>query len=395
MKKFLLVAFAALLIIAGSCEREREPSLPQDDDSLVSFSDGDIIPGQYVVLLKDGTTSIKSAKLGYADAQVAMLGEIPKILQVSGIVARKPIQVYTASQEGFALKLSADEAAALEKNPGVLGVWPDRMVVLAKPVKPPVTPTGQTTPPGITRVGGGANYTSGKKAWIIDTGIDLNHPDLNVDDASGKTFVARTTSPEDDNGHGTHCAGIVAAINNDIGVVGVAAGAAVVPIKVLDKRGSGAYSVIIAGIDYVVANATAGDAVNMSLGGSIYDPIDLAVIAMGKKGLFVALAAGNESDDAENHSPARAEGVNIYTISACDSEDKWAYFSNYGSHVDYCAPGVSIFSTYKGDSYTTMSGTSMAAPHACGVLLVTGGNPKSSGYVISDPDGNPDPIIHN
>jgi subtilisin family serine protease len=269
------------------------------------------------------------------------------------------------------------------------------MVVLAKPVKPPVTPTGQTTPPGITRVGGGANYTSGKKAWIIDTGIDLNHPDLNVDDASGKTFVARTTSPEDDNGHGTHCAGIVAAINNDIGVVGVAAGAAVVPIKVLDKRGSGAYSVIIAGIDYVVANATAGDAVNMSLGGSIYDPIDLAVIAMGKKGLFVALAAGNESDDAENHSPARAEGVNIYTISACDSEDKWAYFSNYGSHVDYCAPGVSIFSTYKGDSYTTMSGTSMAAPHACGVLLVTGGNPKSSGYVISDPDGNPDPIIHN
>ncbi len=84
-------------------------------------------------------------------------------------------------------------------------------------------------------------YTGTKKAWIIDTGIDLDHPDLNVDAAIGKTFVTRTTTPEDDNGHGTHCAGIVAAIDNTVGVVGVAAGANVVPVKVLDKRGSGAY----------------------------------------------------------------------------------------------------------------------------------------------------------
>lgn len=396
MKKIFFVLIAVLLIIAGSCEREREPSLPQDNDSLVSFSDGDIIPGQYVVLLKDGTTSIKSAKLGYADAQVAMLGEIPKILQVSGIVARKPIQVYTSSQEGFALKLSPDEASALEKNPGILGVWPDRMVVLAKPVKPPVAPPAQVTPPGIGIVGGGAPYTGSRKGWIIDTGIDLNHPDLNVNTTLAKTFVPRTTTAEDDNGHGTHCAGIVAAKNNSIGVVGVAAGAAVVPVKVLDKRGSGAYSTIIAGVDYVAANATAGDAVNMSLGGGAYEPIDLAVIAMADKGLFVALAAGNESDDANNHSPARANGTNIYTISACDNNRVWAYFSNYGNPpVDYCAPGVSILSTYKGDAYITMSGTSMAAPHACGVLLVTGGDPNFNGYVSNDPDGNPDPIIHN
>ncbi|MFZ2339396.1 MAG: S8 family peptidase [Bacteroidales bacterium] len=396
MKKIFFVLIAVLLIIAGSCEREREPSLPQDDSSLVSFSDGDIIPGQYVVLLKEGVTSVKSAKLSYADAQIAMLGEIPKILQVSGIVARKPIHVYTSSQEGFALNLTADEASALEKNPGVLGVWPDRMVVLAKPVKPPVTQPAQVTPPGIGIVGGGAPYTGGKKGWIIDTGIDLNHPDLNVNTTLAKTFVPRTTSAEDDNGHGTHCAGIVAAINNTIGVVGVAAGAQVVPVKVLDKRGSGAYSTIIAGIDYVAANATAGDAVNMSLGGGAYDPIDLAVIAMANEGLFVALAAGNESDDANNHSPARANGPNIYTISACDNNRVWAYFSNYGNPpVDFCAPGVNVLSTYKGDSYATMSGTSMAAPHACGVLLVTGGNPKSNEYVLNDPDGEPDPIIHN
>ena len=180
-----------------------------------------------------------------------------------------------------------------------------------------------------------------------------------------------------------------------VGVVGVAAGAHVVPVKVLDKRGSGAYSQIISGIDFVKANADPGDAVNMSLGGGVYDPIDAAVISMGAAGLFVALAAGNESDDANNHSPARANGANIWTISACDKLDVWASFSNYGNPpIDFCAPGVSILSTYKGDALATMSGTSMAAPHACGVLLLTNGIPKESTDVIGDPDGNPDPIIH-
>ena len=199
----------------------------------------------------------------------------------------------------------------------------------------------------------------------------------------------------DDNGHGTHCAGIVAAIDNTVGVVGVAAGAKVVPVKVLDKRGSGAMSIIIAGVDYVTANGVAGDAANMSLGGSPYDPLDAKVVAMGAAGLFVSLAAGNESDDANNHSPARANGLNIYTISACNSLDAWASFSNYGNPpIDYCAPGVSILSTYKGGALATMSGTSMAAPHACGVLLATGGKPSFLGYVTGDPDGNPDKIIH-
>jgi subtilisin family serine protease len=116
---------------------------------------------------------------------------------------------------------------------------------------------------------------------------------------------------------------------------------------------------------------------------------------MGAKGLFVALAAGNESDDANNHSPARANGDNIYTVSACDSHDIWAYFSNYGNPpIDFCAPGVSILSTYKGGTLATMSGTSMAAPHVCGVLLATGGNPRSFDDVINDPDGNADPIVH-
>ena len=258
---------------------------------------------------------------------------------------------------------------------------------------PPVPPA-ESIPYGILRVGY-ATYTGTRVAWIIDTGIDLDHGDLNVDNTNGVTFVPRTSTPEDDNGHGTHCAGTVAAIDNTIGVVGVAAGAKVVPVKVLDKRGSGAMSTILAGVDYVFAKGVAGDVANMSLGGGIYEPLDLAVIALGGKGIFVSLAAGNESTDANTKSPARANGPNVYTVSACDINDTWAYFSNYGNPpIDYCAPGVSIYSTYKGGAYTTMSGTSMAAPHVAGLLLLTNGNLKTDGYVKGDPDGNPDPIAH-
>jgi subtilisin family serine protease len=395
MKKILFALVAASVLMLGSCERTSD-ELPQNEEqSVVSTLPGDIIPGQYVVLLKDGVTSIKSAKLNYPDAQVMMVKEMQKVLSVSDISAREPLNVYTASTEGFAVKLSESEADALKTNSSVLGVWPDKIIILKRPAPVPTPIPAEVTPAGITRVGGGTTYTGTKKAWIIDTGIDLTHPDLNVDAASGKTFVLRTTTPNDDNGHGTHCAGIVAAIDNTVGVVGVAAGAKVVPVKVLDKRGSGAMSVIIAGVDFVIANGIAGDAVNMSLGGGIYEPLDLKVSEMGAKGLFVALAAGNESDNANNHSPARTNGVNIYTISACDVNDYFASFSNYGNPpIDYCAPGVSILSTYKGGILATMSGTSMAAPHACGVLLATNGNPSFSGYVSGDPDGNPDPIIH-
>jgi len=395
MKKILLIFVVTLVLIMGACNKTPF-DLPQDEDqSLVKTNDGDIIPGQYIILLKDGVTSVKSAKLSYPDSKILMRSEVQKVLAASNIYAKEPLQVYTASTEGFAIRLSDEEAKALENNPGVLGVWPDRLVVLAKPVKPPTPLPVEVTPPGITRVGGGETYTGENKVWIIDTGIDLTHPDLDVDGASGVTYVPRTKTPNDDNGHGTHCAGIIAAIDNTIGVVGVAAGATVVPVKVLDKRGSGYISNVIAGVDFVTANGSEGDAVNMSLGGGAHEPLDIKVVGMGATGLFVALAAGNESDDANNHSPARAEGLNIYTVSACDKNDIWAYFSNYGTPVDFCAPGVSIFSLYKNGGTATMSGTSMAAPHVCGILLATGGHPNKDGYVNGDPDGDADPIVHN
>jgi len=395
MKKILLIVGIASVMMLGSCNKDSVEFLQNEDQELVNLKDGDIIPGQYVVLLKEGVTSVKSAKLSYPGSQDLMRNEVKKILKATKIAEREPLNVYTAGVEGFAVKLSEEEASSLENNPGVRGVWPDKVVILKKPAPEPTPLPAETTPPGIDRVGGGATYTGTKRIWIIDTGIDLDHEDLNVDTETGKTFVPRTTTPDDDNGHGTHCAGIAAAIDNTVGVVGVAAGAPVVPVKVLDKRGSGAYSTIIAGVDYVTATGVAGDAVNMSLGGSAYTALDLEVIEMAAKGLFVALAAGNESDDADNHSPARANHANIYTISACDKFDVFASWSNYGNPpVDYCAPGVSILSLYKNGGMATMSGTSMAAPHACGVLLATAGNPKSDGFVSGDPDGEPDPIIH-
>jgi subtilisin family serine protease len=391
MKRLLLCVAAAAMLL-GACERAPENLVQEDDYIKTSL---EVIPGQYVVLLKGDFGYVKSEAMSYDDAQIAMAGITENILAKAGIFDREPLQVYSAAVQGFAVKLSDSELASLERNPNVRGVWPDMMYIMARKPPAPVDPPAETTPPGITRVGGGATYTGGHRAWIIDTGIDLDHKDLNVDQENGKTFVARTTTPNDDNGHGTHCAGIVGAIDNTIGVVGVAAGAPVVPVKVLDKRGSGSMSVIIAGVDYVTTKGLAGDAANMSLGGGIYEPLDLKVVAMAAKGIYTALAAGNESDNANNHSPARANGANLYTISACDGTDKWAYFSNYGNPpIDYCAPGVSILSTYNNGGLATMSGTSMAAPHACGVLLATGGKPSFLGYVTGDPDGTPDKIIH-
>ena len=388
MKMMKLIVSALLVLLWVSCEKNESSLTPEADDVTQS---GQVIPGQYIVVLKSGAVNLKAASLTYEGRKAAVKESAKAFLPERDLNERPFLQVYGTAVKGFAAELSDNELTQLQNNSNVEKIYPDRMFILRG--KPPVvdpTPPAQTVPYGIARVGTGDG--TGKTAWVIDTGIDYDHPDLLVDATRAQTFVTRTTTADDDNGHGTHCAGIIAALNNEIGVVGVAAGATVVPVKVLDKRGSGAYSQIIAGVDYVTSNASPGDAANLSLGGSIYEPIDLAVEALGASGVYVALAAGNESDDAEYHSPARAEGVNLFTISACDSQDAWAYFSNYGTHVDFCEPGVNVLSTYKGGGYTTMSGTSMAAPHMAGILLMTGGKPVADGFVSGDPDGNPDPI---
>jgi len=130
----------------------------------------------------------------------------------------------------------------------------------------------------------------------------------------------------------------------------------------------------------------------MSLGGPVSQALDNAILVAAGKGIKFVIAAGNSAANANNYSPARVNGTNIYTISASDSGDRFASFSNFANPpIDYCAPGVSIKSTWKSGGYNTISGTSMAAPHAAGVLLL--GTAKTSGFVSGDKDNNPDPII--
>jgi len=373
---------AALMLVACDKEENVVNTLNEPKDELIVADQSVIIEGQYVVVLNDG--SFKSSATSYSEKvkEVKLFAE--SILNTKS--AQYQIRnAYAEAIKGFSVNMSEEDALNLEKDSRVKYVLPDRMFIRGRGQE------DQVVPYGIARVGYGNGV--GKTAWIIDTGVDVDHPDLTVDASRGYDFINGDALADDDNGHGTHCAGTVAGIDNEIGVVGVAAGATIVPVKVLDKRGSGAYSVIIAGVDFVAANASAGDAANMSLGGGVYQAIDDAVYAASQHGIFFALAAGNESDDANNHSPARVNGTYIWTVSAMDQNDYFASFSNYGNPpVDYCEPGVYIYSCAPGGGYATMSGTSMAAPHMCGILLMTNGNPVTDGYVNGDPDGNPDPI---
>lgn len=262
----------------------------------------------------------------------------------------------------------------------------------------PVVTVPQQTPYGILRVGGPLDG-SGKHAWIIDTGIDQGNKDLNI--GFGANFIRGKDSTHDLNGHGTHVAGTVAALNNDIDVVGVAANAVVHPVRVLDSRGSGSLDGVIAGVDFVAANASAGDVANMSLGSKGYSQAMYdAIVAAANKGILFAVAAGNSSDYAISYQPASIEHANIYTVSAFDDQDVFAYFSNYGNPpIDYAAPGVAVASTQVGGGVVVFSGTSMASPHMAGLLLMMGSSEtgviNTSGNVLHDPDGNPDPIAHH
>jgi subtilisin family serine protease len=304
--------------------------------------------------------------------------------------------VYRNTIRGFSANMPEAAVTAMRRaNPAIAYCEQDQVAsaigvaAKGKPGGGGTTPPAEQTPYGVTMVNGGGTGTFAT-AWVIDSGIDGAHPDLTVDTARSKDFTGSRSGWTDENGHGTHVSGTIAAKKNGIGVVGVAPGATLVAIRVLDRRGSGPYSDVIAGVDWVGAHGAPGDVANMSLGGPVSTALDDAVVAAASKGVRFTLAAGNESDDSESHSPARAEGANIFTVSAVDSSRRFASFSNYGSHVDWAEPGVSIYSTYKGQAYATLSGTSMAAPHLAGILLQ--GGVRSIGTATGDPDGKADQI---
>lgn len=374
MKKLFVVAAVAVPVVAFASSAQAQAVR------------GAKISGQYICVLK------KNVSRGEVEAQAQNTAR-----PLGGAVER----VFNRSVRGFTVKIPDGLAGRLKaSNPNIAYCEQDQIITLVPPREDGrfnatrrrgggggTTPPAEETPWGVVKVKGGVggNFAT---AWVIDSGVDMGHPDLTVDKARSKTFVSLTFDANDQNGHGTHVAGTIAAKANGIGVIGVAPGATVVSVRVLDRNGSGSTSGVIAGVDYVAANGRPGDVANMSLGGSISQALDDAVVDAAAGGVRFVLAAGNESDNADNHSPARAEGPNVYTVSAFDSLGQFASFSNFGPHVDWAEPGVGIKSTWKGSTYNTISGTSMAAPHLAGLLLA--GGPVLGGYV-NTPDGT-DPI---
>ena len=396
---FIAIAGMAVSSLFLSCEAEEQITETQNlknDSNVLQESQSQAISGQYIVTLNEAASKSIKNDNSYKGRLANVNAFVNEMIAAPHMKSTSVKQVYGFAMTGFTATLSPEQLKSLQSDSRVASVEPDVMVKLsvAKEETTAMTFVAQNTPYGITRVNGGVDGT-GKTAWIIDSGIDLDHPDLNVDVDRSKSFVPGEPSPDDQNGHGSHVAGTVAAIDNGIGVIGVAPNAKVVALKVLGADGSGATSGIIAALDYVAAVGEPGDAANMSLGPAvpilgINSALDNATTRVGAKGIGVAIAAGNSTSIANLYSPARASGENVYTVSAMDSNDQFAYFSNFGSVVDYCAPGVSVYSTSMQGGYATLSGTSMAAPHVCGLLLL--GDLRTDGNVFLDPDFNPDPI---
>ncbi len=248
---------------------------------------------------------------------------------------------------------------ALLTHPGILRIDDDVEVFALE----------QVLPWGISRIRANQAWTyttgNGIKVGIIDTGIQLDHPDLASNIKGGYNAINPKKTANDDNGHGTHVAGIVAAINNSIGVVGASHQAWLYAIKVLNANGSGYLSDVIEGIEWAINNNLS--VINLSLGtSSDVQSFHDAIIAAKNAGLVVVAAAGNNGGTVLY--PARyPEAI---AVSAIDQNNVIASWSNRGPEIDLAAPGVNIYSTYRRSRYTTMSGTSMAAPHVTGAVAL-------------------------
>jgi subtilisin family serine protease len=329
------------------------------------------IPNQYIVVLKEG-----------ANAR--------SIAAAAGV---SPTYVYEAALNGFAATLNAGQLTALQHNPHVDYVEQDAEVAI------------NATPWGLDRIDQrylplDGRYTSNTlasnvTAYVIDTGINASHAEFggrarNVYDAFGGTGT-------DCNGHGTHVAGTVGSAT-----YGVAKGVQLRGVRVLDCNGSGSWSGVIAGIDWVRMNAVKPAVANLSLGGGANSSVDTAATNLANSGVTLAVAAGNSNANACNYSPARASAV--LTIAASDSADNRASFSNYGSCVELYAPGVNILSVGG-----TMSGTSMAAPHVAGCAAKYKGtygdastatvnswiiNNATVGVIKGNPTGTPNRLLY-
>jgi subtilisin family serine protease len=357
VKKPLVLSLA---VLGAACADPSAPP-PAAEAPLLAVGQSDVIPGRFIVTLRDGSDPAAVA----ADHGVA------------------PSFVYRNAIRGFAGGMSDAARSGLLRDARVARVEPDQRVS--------VSTIQSNATWGLDRIdaraglSGTFSYTNtgaGVTAYIIDTGIDGGHAEFTGRIAAA-TFDAFTDGQSDCNGHGTHVAGTVGGTR-----YGVAKAVTLVRVRVLDCAGSGSWSGVIAGMDWVVAHHGTGPAVaNMSLGGGASTAVDDATRRMIADGVATAVAAGNgnrggRAQDACGYSPARvAEAMTIGATTQSDAKTSW---SNYGACVDWFAPGSGITSAWIGSGSTetnTISGTSMATPHVAGVAALylqgnTGATPQ-------------------
>ncbi|ROT36137.1 cephalosporin C acetylhydrolase, partial [Sodiomyces alkalinus F11] len=319
----------------------------------------DILADKYIVKMKDGlrSSSIQSTISTYA---------------------AKADHVYKLSHlRGFAGTLTAEELQTLRDDPNVEYIEHD--AVIRKFDVQENAPWGlarlSSSAAGATSYAYDSSAGAGTCAYVVDTGIDVNHPDFNGRATWGGNFV--DTDNTDGDGHGTHVAGTIGGTT-----FGVAKQTSLYAVKVLDANGFGTIAGVMAGMEFTVTDSPSrscpsGVVVNMSLGGGYSATLNAAAAAVVNAGLFLAVAAGNEAQDAGNVSPASE--VSACTVGATTSFDSLASFSNFGSVVDILAPGDNVESALPGGSSGSFSGTSMASPHVAGLaayFLALGGAPS-------------------
>ncbi len=350
---------AALSVVPGAGVSEASTRTPEARGAQVRLADGEAVAGQYLVALRDGRSVGPTAQ--------ALRSEH------GGRIA----QTYERVLGGFLLLATPAQAQRYAADERVRSVVPDEVV----------RATAETEPTGVRRIGATLARSAGRTGAgatvaVLDTGIDLDHPDLvaNLSPTLGYDCLDPGSAPEDRNGHGTHVAGIIAAASNGAQVVGVAPGATLVPVRVLSASASGSLSALVCGLDYVTRHADTIDVVNVSLGGpgaagSCTDGgLRQAICQTVAAGVTVVVSAGNDRAAAAQFVPARYPEV--ITVSALEdhdgtpAKDRLAAFSNGGNAIDLTAPGVSILSTGLGGGLQTMSGTSMAGPHVAGVAAL-------------------------